>query len=46
MTDLKIAIAVSRTHPARHAGAVAGWGLRQAAGRAGMRYDIIGTCWG
>ena len=46
MTDLKIAIAVGGTRPCRHPGAVAGWGLGQAAGRPGVRYDIVGTCWG
>jgi hypothetical protein len=46
MTDLKIAIAVGGTRPGRHAGAVAGWGLGRAAGRPGVRYDIVGTCGG
>jgi hypothetical protein len=43
MTGLKIAITFGGTRPGRHAGAVAGWGLRQAAGRPGARYDIVGT---
>jgi hypothetical protein len=46
MTDLKIAITVGGTRLGRHAGAFAGWGLRQAAGRAGVRYDIVGTSGG
>jgi hypothetical protein len=46
MTDLKIAITVGGTRPGRHAGAVASRGLSQAAGRPGVRYDIVGTCWG
>jgi hypothetical protein len=46
MTDLKIAITVGGTRPGRHAGAVAGRGLRQAAGRAGVRYDVVGTSGG
>jgi hypothetical protein len=46
MTDLKIAITVGGTRPGRHAGAVAGWGLRRAARRAGVLYDIVGTCGG
>ena len=44
MTDLKIAITVGGTRPGRHARAVAGRGLRHAAGRPGVRYDIVGTC--
>jgi hypothetical protein len=46
MTDLKNAITVGGTRLRRHAGAVAGWGLRQATGRPGVRYDIVGTCGG
>ena len=46
MTDVKIAITVGGTRPGRHAGAVAGWALRQAAGRLGVCYDIGGTCGG
>jgi|HubBroStandDraft_3_1064219.scaffolds.fasta_scaffold1898589_1 hypothetical protein len=43
MTDLKIAITVGGTSLGRHAGAVAGWGPRRAAGLAGVRYEIVGT---
>lgn len=46
MTDLKTAIRVGGTRLGRHAGAFAGWWLRQAAGRAGVRYDIVGTSGG
>jgi hypothetical protein len=46
MTDVKIAITVGGTSPGRHAGAIAGWALRQAAGRPGVCYDIGGTCGG
>jgi hypothetical protein len=46
MTDQKIAITVGGTRPGRNAGAVAGRGLRQAAGRPGVRYDVAGSCRG
>ena len=41
MTELKIAIIVGSTRPGRHSPAVAEWVLGQAAGRQGVRYDIV-----
>lgn len=46
MADLTIAISVGGRRPGRHAGAAAGWGLTQAAGRPDVGYDIVGTCGG
>jgi hypothetical protein len=44
MTEQKIAITAGGTRPGQNTGTVAGRGLRQAAGRPGVRYDIVGTC--
>jgi len=43
MTEQKIAITAGGTRPGQNTGTVAGRGLRQAAGRPGVRYDIVGT---
>jgi hypothetical protein len=44
MTEGKIAVTAGGTRPGQNTGTVAGRGLRQAAGRPGVRYDIVGTC--
>jgi NAD(P)H-dependent FMN reductase len=41
MTELKIAIIVGSTRPGRNGRTVADWVLGQAAGRPGVRYDIV-----
>jgi NAD(P)H-dependent FMN reductase len=41
MTELRIAIIAGSTRPGRHARSVADWVLGQAAGRPGVRYDIV-----
>jgi hypothetical protein len=43
MTEQKIAITARGTRPGQTTGNVASRGLRQAAGRPGVRYDIVGT---
>lgn len=43
MTEQKIAITARGTRPGQNTGN-ASRGLRQAAGRPGVRYDIVGTC--